>query len=348
MWHRLRPLARAAAATTGLGALALGVQHHGVLAEPYKGPKASRLREHEHALSSHYHGKWRVKVLKVRRPPPGVEAPHDIAEFKVAVRLYSDEYEKVFTEDDNADLIATDTQKNTVYVVAKRTECRSPEQYGIDLATHFLKEYPILTSVEVDVAEAPWHRATVSGEAHDHAFVLGSNETAFAEVAMHRAKDGSIGKPTVTSSIQGMTILKTTQSGFAGYLRDKYTLLPECAERCLATELAANWTYMPSDPPPDYVAVRKVVREQLKRGIFGPAKGGIFSASLQATIYDAGCLVLDAAPAVASLSLFTPNLHYLPAKLLDSLGEQFADDVFIPTFEPSGTISCTVSRGGKK
>ena len=31
---------------------------------------------------------------------------------------------QVFTDDDNADLVATDTQKNTVYVVAKRTEVK--------------------------------------------------------------------------------------------------------------------------------------------------------------------------------------------------------------------------------
>ena len=37
--------------------------------------------------------------------------------------------------------------------------------------------------------------------------------------------------------MEGLTILKTTQSGFEGYHMDKYTLLPPCDDRCLATEV---------------------------------------------------------------------------------------------------------------
>ena len=65
---------------------------------------------------------------------------------------------------------------------------------------------------------------------------------------------------------------------------------------------------------------------------------------LQATIFDIGCLVLKAAKDVACISIDTPNMHYLPFKSLEALGEKFADDVFIPTSEPSGTIHCTVTR----
>merc|ERR1712118_297293 len=97
-------------------------------------------------------------------------------------------------------------------------------------------------------------------------------------------------------------------------------------------------------PAVDYAATRTAVRKQLSKGILGPAVGGIYSPSLQATIYDAGCMVLQAAPTVQSISISTPNLHYLPAKLLEQLDAKFEDDVFIPTNEPSGTITCTVSR----
>jgi len=314
------------------------------LAEPYSGFKQSTLRETDYPIPEHYHGKWKVRVLKVRRPPPGVEAKHDIAEFCVRVWLYSDDYEKVYTKEDNTDLVATDTTKNTVYVVAKRTACETPEQFGIDVCSHFLSEYPILSKVMVEVDEKPWGRAVVNGEEHDHSFVLGSNEFARAVVTTTRSQSGAINKPCVVSSIQNMTILKTTQSGFEEYMQDKYTLLPPCTERCLATELTAEWTFMKSDPPPDFAAIRRTVREQLKAGIFGPARGGIYSPSLQATIYDAGCMVLDAAPHVKDLQLFTPNLHYLPARFLDSLTEKFEDDIFVPTSEPSGTICCKIAR----
>lgn len=34
------------------------------------------------------------------------------------------------------------------------------------------------------------------------------------------------------------------QSGFEGFVRDKYTILPETRERMLATEVTASWMYV--------------------------------------------------------------------------------------------------------
>ena len=36
-------------------------------------------------------------------------------------------------------------------------------------------------------------------------------------------------------------MLKTTQSGYEGYLRDQYTLLPETKERMMASSVTASW-----------------------------------------------------------------------------------------------------------
>ena len=72
------------------------------------------------------------------------------------------------------------------------------------------------------------------------------------------------------------------------------------------------------------------MRAQLLKGLFGPSKGGVYSASLQATIYDAGCLVLKAVPAVQSIKIFTPNIHMIPFHPLKQLGGEkatpFADE----------------------
>ena len=38
-------------------------------------------------------------------------------------------------------------------------------------------------------------------------------------------------------------MLKTTQSGYVGYLKDKYTLLPETTERMAATSITASWRW---------------------------------------------------------------------------------------------------------
>lgn len=89
----------------------------------------STLRKQEFPILAHNHGKSRVRVLKVNRESP----VHEAYEYEVATKLFNDKYEKVFTELDNKDLVATDTQRNTVYVVAKRTKANSPEQFGIDM-----------------------------------------------------------------------------------------------------------------------------------------------------------------------------------------------------------------------
>ena len=53
----------------------------------------------------------------------------------------------------------------------QRTSAETPEHFGLDIARHFLKTYPILTAVDISVEEMLWERATVEGKEHDHAFL---------------------------------------------------------------------------------------------------------------------------------------------------------------------------------
>lgn len=324
--------------------------------------KNSINRSTDFPILAHNHGKARVRVLKVKRDV----AKHEVYEYEVATKLFNDAYAKVFTDSDNKDLVATDTQRNTVYVVAKRTKADSPEQFGIDICTHFLTEYSMLSRVEADIKMTKWSRAIIDNEPHNHGFEKLSPETDSAFVQMKRADTQNstldLGVSKIMSYIKDMTILKTTKSGFEKYLIDKYTLLPQTSERCMATELDCTWEYDddlkhvstlneggfdPSAKTVDYASIREKVRAKICAGFFGPAEKGVYSASLQATIYDIGCLVLETCPQINTCKIDTPNLHYLPMKALDLLGEKFEDDVFVPTCEPSGTITCTVGRNLK-
>jgi len=299
----------------------------------------TQLRTQDFDLADHCHGKARVRVLRVRRDAP----THTVQEYTVATKLFSPAYADVFTAENNAGLVATDTQKNTVYVVAKRSTSTSPEGYAIDVCRHLLNEYPVLSAVETEVHETIWQRVSNGGAPHEHGFTKVSPEVNTARVRLTRENK----HPVVVSGVEGLTVLKTTQSGFSDYLHDKYTLLSDTQERCMATEMSAEWRYNSKDADTiDYGAVRAAVNRELLNGYFGPSKGGIYSVSLQATIYDIGCLVLKAAKDVSCISIDTPNLHYLPFRTLEAFGEKFADDVFIPTNEPSGTIHCTVTREG--
>jgi urate oxidase len=305
-------------------------------------------------LIAHNHGKTKVRVLKVHKTDTdngSGRQHHTVHEYSVSTTLHCAHTEGCFITGDNDMIVATDTQKNSVYVVAKQNEFHSPEEFGVLLSRVLLSQYPWLEAVDVVVDESTWQRAVVDGQPHPHGFVKSGPEAQHA--AVHMARTGeTLGPPVIQSSLTCMTVLKTTQSGFEGYyLDDPYTILPPTRERCLATELDAVWTCHGQDPTAvDYNAVRQRVRELFQKGIFGPATtGGVYSASLQATVYDAACLILTELPDVQTISVRTPNLHYLPTTvLLGKLGETFQNDVYTPTNEPSGVISCTVSRGGAR
>ncbi|KAL8101101.1 hypothetical protein AgCh_033111 [Apium graveolens] len=120
-----------------------------------------------------------------------------------------------------------------------------------------------------------------------------------------------VGALRVTSGIEDLSLLKTAQSGFEGFVRDKNTILPETSERMLATEVSASWRY-PFESPTSipvkplyftkmYLDVKKVLAETF----FGPPNEGIYSPSVQATLYQMGKVVLDPSPVGrASRSLF--------------------------------------------
>ena len=59
---------------------------------------------------------------------------------------------------DNSDVIATDSQKNTVYILAKLHGVASPEEFGLLVTEHFLSTYPWVTKSRVEVRLHPWQR----------------------------------------------------------------------------------------------------------------------------------------------------------------------------------------------
>ena len=151
------------------------------------------------------------------------------------------------------------------------------------------------------------------------------------------------GKPTtVSAGLENLSVLKTTQSGYEGFGRGPLTSLPDTRERMLATTLSATWAY--TKAPPDYDAAYDAVMHSLCDTFFGPARGGVYSPGVQATLYAMGCAVLARVGAVSSVSLALPNLHFLPTLPANI---PFENDVYVATSEPHGSIMATVSRDSK-
>ena len=104
---------------------------------------------------------------------------------------------------DNSDIVATDSQKNTVYLLAKKHGIENPEKFGLLLATHFLNKYAHVQEAHVHVEEYPWQRickdelgntagacanfSTFNNRAkHNHAFIFTPTETRYCDVVLRR------------------------------------------------------------------------------------------------------------------------------------------------------------------
>ncbi|KAJ6311316.1 hypothetical protein OIU77_013145 [Salix suchowensis] len=268
------------------------------------------------------HGKARVRVARVWRNKS--DNIHSMVEWNVSISLLSDCVNS-YVRDDNSDIVATDTMKNTVYVKAKEcSEQLSAENFAILLARHFTSFYKQVTTAIVKIVEKPWERVLVNGQPHDHGFKLGSEK--------HTAE--------------------TTKSGFEGFIRDQYTALPETRERMLATEVTALWRYsyesvssIPRNPL--YFTERYLdVKKSLANTFFGPPKEGVYSASVQGTLFQMAKAVLNRFPDISSIQLKMPNIHFLPVNISSKENTivKFNDDVFLPTDEPHGSIEASLSR----
>ena len=179
-------------------------------------------------------------------------------------------------------------------------------------------------------------RIRVAGVEHPHAFAGRGLESRTR--AVRRSRDGLH----LESGIADLFLLKTTNSGFAGFLRDRFTTLPDAADRILATMLTAEW-FTPMDGAADaaehdwnseYAAVRRALVETF---------AGHRSLSVQQTLHALGTAVLGACPRVERITLNMPNKHRILVDL-SSFGLDNIDEVFVATDEPHGTITGTLQR----
>jgi urate oxidase len=277
-------------------------------------------------LANNSYGKSAVRLLKVERT--GMH--HVIRELAVDIAL-SGSFDAAHTEGDNSLVLPTDTMKNTVYAKARELSIRTPDEFGIALAHHFLDASPAANSARVTVKEHGWRRLFVGDVPHDHAFERASSELRVATVSLERRK-----APTVVAGIEELLVLKSGRSAFAGYPRDKYTTLRETDDRILATSISTHWRYRDgaSSFAERFDAVRRVLLETFAHHD---------SKSVQHTLYAMGEAVLENIEAVEEISITMPNKHHLLVDLTP-IGLDNPNEIFVPTSEPYGLIEATLRR----
>jgi urate oxidase len=281
-------------------------------------------------LASNRYGKSRVRVMRVTRH----QSHHDLDEWTVEV-LLSGDFETAHTLGDNSKILPTDTMKNTVYVVAGRSKAESMEDYAKELVDFLLLRNPQVAEVEVTVESHLWKRMAIDGQPHPTAFMHGSDERQTTCVSRRQGEAFSI-----TSGLDRLNVLKTAQSGFAGYIKDELTTLPETTDRLFGTALKAEWPYTARAIAEgiDFNKVRRHLRETMLSTF---AKHD--SLSVQQTMFAMGEAALGHTDIIDEVHLLMPNKHNLLVDL-GRFGQANQNYIFVPTDEPHGTIEATVQR----
>jgi urate oxidase len=276
-------------------------------------------------LTSHRYGKARVRVLKILRDGP----VHTLKDLEVAAYLKGD-FESSYTSGDNSKVVATDTIKNTINVFAQQHLGQEIERFALMLGEHFVKRYEQVDEADIQVSERPWKRLRINGEPHPHSFAAASEARTFTSVLCAEATR------TIRSGIRDLLILKSTGSGFENYPKDEFTTLPETADRILATSFSATWTF--KEQPENYQRANDSILGAMLK-IFANS----YSPSAQTTLFQMGEAALGVCAEICKLDLAMPNKHCLLINLAP-FGLENNNEVFVPTDEPHGDITATVTR----
>lgn len=276
-------------------------------------------------LLSNTYGKGRVRIARVLRDGER----HEVRELTVQTMLDGD-FAASYTEGDNKAVIATDTIKNLTNIVAREQPGACAELFAQALAQRLLDRYVEVARATVTCHETRWARAVIAGAPHPHSFVLDPNGTPYAQVAASR--NGAA----VISGITGFTFMKSTQSGWAGYVQDECTTLGETTDRLLATAMDATWTWnaAPADYPAANANILSVMLEEFAT---------TYSRGVQDSLFRMGEAALAAVPELQTVAMACPNKHYIPVNLAP-FGLSSDNAVFTPTDEPHGQIECVVGR----
>jgi urate oxidase len=318
----------------------------------------SGMNRGEVSLGANCHGKGRVRMVKVTRRPDGYQ---EVLQISVQILLEGDIMGDVFKTGDNAPVVATDTCKNTVYCLGKMHDFTSIEEFGVIVCKHFIAQYPeMVNRVSVEIIKDRWERVNnkdSSGRvtAHKHAFKrLGPNRPFVHVQGQKRYRSNDPVKISMQAGFTDLEIMKTTQSGFTGFHRDRFTSLPEVKDRLVGTSVTAEWVYtdekIRSFTGRDYDNVNKIVEDACVDEFSGPADTGVYSNSVQQTLYNMGkAAILRNGNALTQITLNMPNIHNLPFDLTrfgfpaDPPG--VSPTIFYPIDEPHGMIKATVHAG---
>ncbi|MYT71788.1 MULTISPECIES: factor-independent urate hydroxylase [unclassified Streptomyces] len=295
-------------------------------------------------LGQNQYGKAENRVVKITRDGD----THHIKDLNVSVALSGD-LSDVHLTGSNANCLPTDTTKNTCFAFAKEHGIESAEQYGIELARHFVDSQPSIHRSRIRIEEYSWERIAgsdagsnfIGADEVQHSFVRKGQEVRLTQITY----DGETFE--VLSGLKDLTVMNTTNSEFWGYIKDKYTTLKEDYDRILATSLSTwwrhNWTGAEGERTPQW----NKSYEQAKKHIL-QAFVETYSLSLQQTLFQMGSRVINNRSEIDEIRFSAPNKHHFRQDLSAFGLENDAKDgaVYWAADRPYGLIEATILRDG--
>ena len=269
------------------------------------------------SLGFNQYGKAEVHMVTVRRDG----SRDDLRDLTVGITLSGD-LADVHLTGDNAHVVATDTQKNTVYAFAKEAPVGAIEDFALRLGRHFVSAFEPITRARVHIAEDGWARLD------DHNFRRSGDETRVATVVCEA------GAEWVVSGLSDLVVLKSAGSEFEGFIRDRYTTLAETRDRLLATAVTARWRHAAAhgDWDASFAATRALLLDA-----FATTR----SRSLQQTLYAMAEAMLTGRPELAEVRMSLPNRHHFVVDL-SPFGLDNDNEVFHADDRPYGLIEACV------
>ena len=237
-------------------------------------------------------GHRRSGPTSTARPRPAssgstaTRARHEIRDLNVSTALRGD-FAAAHLAGDQAHVLPTDTQKNTVFAFAKE------HGVGADRGVRARAGPALRRRRRAGRGRARRRRGVRLGAGHrrrrparPHLGPAPARRSARPRSRSRRGPRRGRWSP----ACKDLVVLKSTGSEFRGFLTDAYTTLPETNDRVLATSLVAEWR---ARRAPTSTGARPGRRRP--RGILVERFAAVHSLALQQTLWEMGSAVLEAA-----------------------------------------------------
>ncbi|KAJ1729201.1 hypothetical protein LPJ72_005097 [Coemansia sp. Benny D160-2] len=305
-------------------------------------------------IKSQAYGKNLVRVVRVVRHADGWQ---EIADYTVCCLLSGKEFDSSYTKGDNKLVVATDSQKNTVFYLAKTLPAEkvmTPELFAAEIASFMVNKYAHVTSCQVKIITKPWERMRFDNKSHPHSFFREGKEARWTEAVVCKTNPPSASSlsTSLVSGFYDLEVLKTTNSSFVDFWRDELATLPDMPDRVLSTKVLCQWKYVASDLATLQQLPFDAIYAGAKRNTldaFANDPRAWVHASVQSTLYVMADRILNEFAAVDDVYYALPNIHYFPFDMSKFGLKNLQQDaeVYMPLADPSGHITATISRPAK-